>query len=316
MSTRVKMALLCAAAALSLASCGKKAPEGQVVAQLNGQDVTLQELNAELQGANIPPSMDKKLVMQQILQRVIDRKLLGSAAQEQGIDKSADYLAQRRRADETLLVQLYAKQQSQALAVPTPADISKFMADNPNMFAKRERMALDQIRFPRTEDTSVLKALEAAHSMDQVAQVLTAHNVKFQRGTTAVDSATVPANILSQIEGLPAGEPFVVPGPQFVAVSVVTGHTPVAVPDAQARTIAVNAWREQQFEKIMSDKLKALRSAAKITYQPGFEPPAEGAKGAKGAAKPGAAPAAAVPAATPGPSENVAARAAEVANAF
>ena len=49
MSTRVKMALLCAGAALSLAGCGKKAPEGQVVAQVNGKDVTLQEINAELQ---------------------------------------------------------------------------------------------------------------------------------------------------------------------------------------------------------------------------------------------------------------------------
>jgi hypothetical protein len=49
--------------------------------------------------------------------------------------------------------------------------------------------------------------------------------------------------------------------------------------DAQARTIAVNAWRERQFEKSMTDKLKSLRETAKISYQEGFEPPAEG-KGA------------------------------------
>jgi hypothetical protein len=43
----------------------------------------------------------------------------------------------------------------------------------------------------------------------------------------------------------------------------------------------VNAWREQQFEKAMTDKLKSLRETAKISYQPGFEPPAE-AKGKAG----------------------------------
>jgi hypothetical protein len=48
----------------------------------------------------------------------------------------------------------------------------------------------------------------------------------------------------------------------------------------------VNAWREQQFEKAMTDKLKSLRETAKISYQPGFEPPAEAKGKAAAPAKP------------------------------
>jgi len=304
MSSRVRMLLLCSSVAIALAGCGKKAPEGQVVAKVNGKEVTLQEINAELQGATIPDSVDKKMAMRTLLQRVIDRKLIDGAAEEQGLDKSAEYLTQKRRADEVLLAQLYARQQSQTLAVPSPADISKFMADNPAMFAKRERLALAQIRFAPTKDATVLKELESAHSLDQVAKILTDRNVKFERGNAGLDTATVPAAIMSQIEALPPGEPFVVPGPGIVSVSVITARTPVALPDAQARTIAVNAWREQQFEKAMSDKLKSLRAAAQITYQPGFEPPPENAK-------PGALPAGgteAKPAASPAPVAPPAAR--------
>lgn len=275
MSTRLRMALLCAGVSVALAGCGKKAPEGQVVANLNGQEITLQEVNAELQGANLPDSADKKQAMAVLLQRVIDRKLIDSAATEQGLDKGSEYLTQKRRADETLLAQLYAKQQAATLPVPTAADISKFMTEHPNMFAKRERLALDQIRFATPKDAAVLKALEPTHSLDEVAKVLGAKNIQFQRGRSMLDTATVPDNVLKQIAALPAGEPFVVPGPAVIMVSAVTARAPVQVEEAQAKTIAVNAWREQQFEKAMTDKLKSLRETAKISYQPGFEPPAE-----------------------------------------
>jgi EpsD family peptidyl-prolyl cis-trans isomerase len=281
------MVLLCAGISVAVVGCGKKAPEGQVVANLNGQEITLQEVNAELQGANLPDSVDKKLAMRTLLQRVIDRKLIDSAAVEQGLDKSADYLAQKRRADETLLAQLYARQQASTLPVPTASDVSKFMAENPNMFAKRERLALDQIQFARPKDAAVLKTLEPTRNMDEVIKVLGAHNIQFRRGRGALDTATVPANLLKQLEALPAGEPFVVPAPTVITVGVVVGRAPVQVEDAQARTIAVNAWRERQFEKSMTDKLKSLRETAKISYQEGFEPPAEGkSDAAKPAAKP------------------------------
>jgi len=274
MSTRLRMALLCAGVSVALVGCGKKAPEGQVVANLNGQEITLQEVNAELQGANLPDSVDKKQAMALLLQRVIDRKLIGAAAAEQGLDKSAEYLMQKRRADETLLAQLYARQQASTLPVPTAADVSKFMTEHPNMFAKRERLALEQIRFERPKDAAVLKALEPAHSLDEVGKILDAHSVKFQRGRSVLDTATIPDNVYKEIMALPPGEPFVVPGPTSATVSVVMGRAPVQVEDAQARTIAVNAWREQQFEKAMTEKLKSLRESAKISYQDGFEPPA------------------------------------------
>ena len=71
------------AALLVTSGCGKKAT-GQVVAVVNGDEITLDELNAELNNVNLPPSADKKLAMRQLLQQVIDRRLLAQTAKEQG----------------------------------------------------------------------------------------------------------------------------------------------------------------------------------------------------------------------------------------
>ena len=62
-------------AMLALAGCesGGKTPEGQVVATVDGKDVTIHELNAEI--AQLPgrEGVPRKLVEQVGLQRLIER---------------------------------------------------------------------------------------------------------------------------------------------------------------------------------------------------------------------------------------------------
>lgn len=273
MSKRLAISTMCAAAAL-LAGCHKGAPEGQVAATVNGEEVTLQELNTEIQASNIPPSMDKKVAQQQALQHIIDRKLLLDAARDKKIDKSPEFLAQKQRADELLLAQTYAKQQLAAVPVPTDSDIQKFMTQHPNAFSSREVLQLDQIRFrPNPSDVKKLAVIQADHSLDAVAAHLTGLGIKFDRVKAGLDTAQVPTDLVNAIEKLPPGEPFVLPTNGIITVNTVIGHQTVQTDPAQARQGAVGAWRQQQFTKLISDQLKSMRDSAKITYQNGFAPP-------------------------------------------
>ena len=284
MSKRLAISTMCAAAAL-LASCHKGAPEGQVAATVNGDEVTLQELNTEIQASNIPPNMDKKVAQQQALQHIIDRKLLLGAARDKKIDKSPEFLAQKQRADELLLAQTYAKQQLSAVPVPTDGDIQKFMADHPNAFSNREALQLDQIRFrPNPGDVKKdLDTIHQDHNLDAVAAHLTGLGIKFDRVKAGLDTAQVPTEIIKAINNLRAGEPFVIPTNGIFTVNVVIGRQPIPTDSTQARQAAVGAWRNQQFTKLLSDQLKQFKDSAKITYQNGFAPPPEKKPGTPGA---------------------------------
>lgn len=285
MSVRMKAVLLCAGAATLLSACDKKAPAGQVVATVDGTEVTMQEVNAELAGANIPEGADKKNAQRAVLQRVLDRKLIAKEAEERGLNKTSEYIGQKIRMDETLLAQQYVKQQAASMAQPTAADIAKFMADNPNIFARREQLLVDQIRFQTPANPGVLRTLEPLKTQDAVAAQLAKLNIKSERTRSVVDTAVLPAPVVSKINALPAGEPFVLPARGILTINVIVGRRPAPIPQAQARQIAANGWREKQFSTMIQDKVKQLRSAAKITYQPGFDPPAQkGARGAKPAA--------------------------------
>ena len=88
-------------ACLALTACdlGKakeaKAPAGQVVATVDGEEITARELRAELQGMSFPSPQARKSAEQAALQSIIDRKLLAKAAEEAKLDETPDFALQK-----------------------------------------------------------------------------------------------------------------------------------------------------------------------------------------------------------------------------
>ncbi|AMU96182.1 hypothetical protein AOA14_16380 [Sphingopyxis terrae subsp. terrae NBRC 15098] len=276
---RTKNLTAIALACLSLAACDKE-PTGQVAAVVNGEEITLQEVNAELGSVNIPDGVDKKVVQQAALERVVERRLLAQAARDEGLDKTPDYLLRERQLRDALLVQLMGQKAQRAQRVPEQAEIDKFIADNPDMFADRKIFAIDRIQFPLPKDMAQLKALENDHSMEAVASHLQELGIKFARTDAQMDSAQVGKQRMQQIRALPAGEPFIAPENGMVTVAVIKSERAVPLTGDAARPLAVQAIQNQQLTSAMQDRLKQARAAAEIKYQPDFAP--------KGAAKPAA----------------------------
>ncbi len=259
---------------VAIAGCSKK-PTDQVVAIVNGEEISLPELNAELGNAQVPPGVDKKLVQQQLLQRIVDRRLLAQSAKDQGLDRDPAFIVEQRRVNESLLVEKLAKRTNDTIPVPTAAEIDKFISGNPTLFGGRQLYSVDQIAFATPADPTKLKALEPAKTMDEVTTVLKQLGINFQRANRVVDSATVPPQQMQKIISLPKGEPFVVPSQGQVTVNVITGGKAEPLPDTQSRAMAVRALRGQALGKLGEQRLKEARAKAKIDYQAGFAPPAK-----------------------------------------
>jgi len=264
----------CALAALSLTACDKEAT-GQVAAVVNGEEITLQEINAELGSTPIPEGIDKKVVQQAALQRIVERRLLAQAARDDELDKTPDYLLRERQLRDALLVQLMGQRAERALKVPGQQEIDKFIAENPVMFGERKILAVDRIQFAMPKNLDQLKSLEDDHSMEAVAGRLKQMGIEFNRDATQIDSAALGQQRLQQIRALPAGEPFVIPENGIVTVGVVTGERAEPVPAANARPLAVQALRNKQLSETIEQRLKQSRTNAEIEYQPGFAPAAE-----------------------------------------
>lgn len=273
---------------LSMSGCKREAT-GQVAAVVDGEEVTLQEINAEI-GPNLPENADKKAVQVAALQRVVDRRLLANAAKEDGLDKSADYLVRTRQLNDALLVQLLTEKVTQSVKVPTPAEATKFMADRPWMFADRRLYLVDRIQFAQPADPSVVKALEPLRTIQEVADKLTSLDIRFARGRSQIDSAQVPKPMLDRILALPPGEPFLTPEGNTINISSIVDSRPAPIAGPEASPIAVQLMRQQAVRDGLESRLKTLRSSTDIEYQTGFGPASATATGAAatGAARPAA----------------------------
>lgn len=255
-----------------LAGCDKQ-PGGQVVAVVNGEEITQQELNAELGNTQLPEGAAKDEVRNQALDNIVNRRLLAGVAKEQGIDKSPEYIMRRQQLDEALLVQMLAQRTARPMKQPSSQEVKEFVAQNPQMFANRAILTVDQIRFPAPANQDYAKALTPAKTMAEVVTTLNRLGIRFERATTQVDTATVPPAMFKQISSIGSSEPFVVPGPGVVSVNLVVSSRPAPPPENQLTPAATAMIQRRNLADELNAMVKSAKAEAGVDYQQGFAPP-------------------------------------------
>jgi EpsD family peptidyl-prolyl cis-trans isomerase len=308
--------LLLASASLALVACNKEPekPEGQVVATLDGGDITVHEVNAEINSmGNAVQGAPRKLVEAVALGRVIERKMVAAEARTRKLDQSPQFVLAKARNDENLLVQaLQADIASKVQATPRER-AQKYISDNPVMFADRRILQLDQIQFLQGPNTANLP-MKDAKTMAAVEQMLLNANIEFRRAPQQIDTLLIDPKLSKEVLRVangPEGEPFMftdrpagAPAP-VIYINVVSSVKVQPFIGEKAISYAQQLLQRQEMNKRLQDELKRLKDAnkAKITYAAGYDAPEKVAEKlrkenqAKPAAAPTAAPAA--PAAAP-----------------
>lgn len=284
---------------------GSKAPKGQVVATVNGDEITVTELNRELGGAAPANPQERKAMEQAALQSIITRKLLAQQAKEEKLDKTPIFAAQEQQAEEAMLVGAMQRKFAAAVVAPTRADAEKFVADHPNMFAQRKVMVVDQIVVGKFKP-ELMKEFEPMTTLEQIEAVLTRENLDFQRTTTVLDTLNAPEGLTTTLMKLPAGEIFIFPRGNAVFVNQIRDSRVMPFTGDRAITYAMAGLKSMRTQESVAKQVEAIRKGAesKITYNDAYKPapPAKAPAAKAGAAAP-AAPAAAAPAA-PAPKPN------------
>lgn len=268
------------ALALALAACGSKEEakldKGQVLATVNGIDITSNEVNAELLGAQLPAAGEqRKAVEQQTLQSLVTRTILAGIARERNLDKSPIYIAQQRRAEENLLAQLLQREIASKVSPVTPAEAQRFMDSNPVLFADRKIYELDQIQFEPPKDMSKLNAYEPLDTMEEIALQLDRDGLKYRRAPGTLDPTTTNPGILKILLSKAEGEIFVIPANGALVATRIVGTKPEPLTGEKAIPIAMQLVQQRKIaeatEKQLADRVKKARES--VTYQEGYAPP-------------------------------------------
>jgi EpsD family peptidyl-prolyl cis-trans isomerase len=267
---RIFLASVAAMAMLATSAChgsqnGPALEKGQVVATVDGEEITVFELNAEMQAAPSPAGADRKVLEQMALQRVIERKILAKIARDKGLDKNPAFLLQERRAGELILATMLRDSIASKIAQPNDGEIATYQAAHPEFFAQRKVFTVEQIVFPAPTDMKKFRELAPLKTLDQIAAKLTADGIQFRRGPAKIDSLQLPPDAVKKIGALPASELFVLPSQQGVTANVITETTVVPLAGPEARNASINALKAERFAKAadsqFADTVKRPRTA-------------------------------------------------------
>lgn len=213
---RIAATALALAGAVALAGCGKKqetqAVVGQVIAHVGPDDVTQQELDNELRFANVPADKRSDAVVKAVLSRIVERKYLVQQAMAAKLDREPTVLLDLLRSREQILAGAYVQRDlGTKVTGISKSEIDAHIQSHPDRFAKRRLYQIEQVSFSPQKDMELLAAAtKDFKSLDQVEAKLNDLGIKYSRGPGALDSATIPAEMLKPLDARKADDVFFV----------------------------------------------------------------------------------------------------------
>ncbi|MBA4094827.1 MAG: peptidyl-prolyl cis-trans isomerase, EpsD family [Candidatus Accumulibacter sp.] len=299
--------VLCAA---TLAGCNKdEAPKeskpGQALASVNGEEITVLQLNEELQRLGVS-AQQQQVAGKQVLQALIDRELLEGEAAKEKLDRDPKVMQAIERARSLIIAQAYMQKRLGEPVRPSQAEIEDYFNKNPQFFSNRKQFAMNELIIAANDLTpEVRAAADKARSLEEVAVFLDARNIKYGRAQVTRSTADLNPQLSARLLSMPKGQLFAVKeGDRAMLISI------AEVRDAPV-TLAVAAPQIGQYlmnkknKEMAAAEIQRLRGTAKIAYLNKDYQPSPNAPAAPGAATPAGAadPAATAVAGAPAPGQ-------------
>ncbi|MFS2137470.1 MULTISPECIES: EpsD family peptidyl-prolyl cis-trans isomerase [Duganella] len=296
---RLACAVLVLIAAAGLSACGDKSKKpGQTLASVNGNEITVLQLNEELQRSGVAPAQ-QEAASKQLLEALIDRQLLQEQAEKDKTDRDPKVVQAIERAKSLILAQAYMQKRIGNVAKPSRTEVEEYFQKNPGFFSGRKQFDMRELVLATADVDAPLKAaMDASKSLEEVAAWMDAHKVRYSRAQLTRTSADLPPELSSKLLALPKGQLFIIKeGARSLLISI------AEIKDAPV-TLDMAAPQIEQFlvnkrtKEATDAELARLRAGAKIEYLNKSAAPKAAEQGAAPAPAAVAAPAAAAPAAS------------------
>ncbi|MCX7221094.1 MAG: EpsD family peptidyl-prolyl cis-trans isomerase [Burkholderiales bacterium] len=261
------MALL--ASVTCLTACGSKEKvASQSLAVVNGQEITVHQMNDELMRSNVQiPAEQKELASKQLLESLIDRQLLQGQAVKDKVDRDPAVMQAIERAKSQIVAQAYLEKRLAANAKPTKDEIKTYFNQHPEIFSQRKIFDMSQLIFAKKDFSSELKVLIGeSKSLEEVASWLTLHKMEFVRSKMVKSTLEMPLELVSKLQSMKKGQLMVVQeGDRNVIVAInQVKEVPVTLEIAEPQ---IGQFLFDQSNKLASQaELARLRADAKIEY--------------------------------------------------
>lgn len=271
-----KIALIVPALLLVMAGCSKHdgASKGgsQVVAKVNGSEITVHQLNFALSKVGKLDESQAKAASEKVLQQMVDLELLKQKAIDAKLDRDPNVLQVLEATKQQVLAQAYMQKVASKQAAPSEDDIKKFYDTHPELFSERNVYVIQEfaIKDGNEHANDIEAGINAAKTGDDIAKWLKDNNYIFSANASRKAAEQLPLELLKKMNTLKAGDTLVVKSPQALVLLFLAKVDRQPVDLEKAKPVIQQFLVNSNQQTLIKNEVASLRKEAKVEFYGDF----------------------------------------------
>lgn len=271
-----KIALIVPALMLVMAGCSKheESAKGstQVVAKVNGDEITVHQLNFALSKAGKIDQAQLKPASEKVLQQMVDIELLKQKAIEAKLDRDPNVLQVLEATKQQLLAQAYMQKVAAKQSAPSGDDIKKFYDTHPELFSERNVYVIQEfvVKDGNQHASEIEAGISAAKTADDLGKWLKDNNYVFNANASRKAAEQLPLDLLKKLNTLKAGDTLIVKGPDALVLLFLAKVDRQPVDVEKAKPVIQQYLVNSGQQTLIKNEVAALRKEAKVEFYGDF----------------------------------------------
>ncbi|MCP9757877.1 peptidyl-prolyl cis-trans isomerase, EpsD family [Aquitalea sp. S1-19] len=256
---------------LVLVACGEQQakPATQVAAIVNGNEITVHQLNAALQSVNPLPVSDKNAVQKKALEHLIEQRLLSDKAIAEKLDRDPQVMMAMENARLDVLAKAWLNSALDQQVKPDGRAAIRYYNSRPELFSERKIYRLYNVSLANQPGlvSDLQSEIDSGKSISDIVAWLNGEKISANVESATVGAEALPMDVLKKLAILNDGELILLDGKNVVTIIqvVASQHSPVseevALPQIQGILIA------EQRNELMGKLISQLKKDAKLEYK-------------------------------------------------
>ena len=263
---------------LALSACGKDKPAqgageesntgGQVVARVNGEEITVHQLNAEL--ATIPNSgQDQKEMQKEVLRAIVYRTMLRQEAVKAKLDKNPNLQMLVEGAKDKILAEAYISSQTGTTPPPTTTEVSEYISQNPLQFGERRIYQFQRLTMPADQYSNspdFIALFDKKDTFDDFQNYLNGKSTPYTLADVRLLSTDFPKQLQDKLVSFGIGDNVVIRGRDSVVILKIKGWQDMPVEQQNAEQAAQAALHRQAQQERTRSLRDQMSHTAKVEF--------------------------------------------------